>query len=558
MKEQFLAKTQFDSYEDFRNQYALHYPEDFNFATHVVDEWARREPEKRALEWCSRRGESKTFSFADISALSKRAAFFFKSLGIEKGDRVMVLLGRRWEYWVTAVALHRIGAVLVPASCQLTAKDIRYRVQAAQVRMIVAFAEDFTITQVELAAPDCPSLRYLVLAGGKRQNWQDYSAALENPVGEFEADETLTVRDNMLMYFTSGTSGMPKMVVHDYSYPLGHLVTAVYWQKVQENGLHLTGVDSGWAKFGWGCIYGQWIAGCAVLGYDGGHKFHADEFLQVIRQKRPTSLCVPVTVYRFLMRQGISKEDFSSVTHCCTAGEPIAPEIIQDFQKITGLSIHEGFGQSESSVLVANFPWFQIKPGSMGKPSPLYHLALIREDGTPCAPGEQGELVVLGLNTDYPEGLLRGYWEEGKLRPACDEQGIYHTGDIAWQDEEGYFWFIGRNDDIIKCSGYRIGPFEIESVLMTHPAVRECAITGAPHPVRGQVVKATIVLSEGYRGSEGLTKEIQEYVKRMTAPYKYPRVVEYTDYLKKTASGKIIRRHLRGLPKASVFSSDKG
>ncbi len=557
MKEQFLAKTQFDSYEDFKKHYSLHYPKDFNFATHIVDEWAKREPGKRALEWCSYSGEERSFSFAEISILSKRAAFFFRTLGIEKGDRVMALLGRRWEYWVTAVALHRIGAVLVPASCQLTAKDIRYRVQTAQVRMIVAFAEDFIVTQVELAAPDCPSLRHLALAGNKRQGWLCYSEALENPVGEFEADKTLTVRDLMLLYFTSGTSGMPKMVAHDYSYPLGHLVTAVYWQNVQENGLHLTGVDSGWAKFGWGCIYGQWIAGCAVLGYDGGQKFHAQEFLQVIRKKRPTSLCVPATIYRFLIKEGFTQEDFSSVAHCCTAGEPLSPEITLEFQKLSGLTIREGFGQSESSVLVANFPWFDAKPGSMGKPSPLYDLVLLREDGSPCAPGEQGELVVQNLHSFYPEGLLRGYWEDGNLHPACDGKGVYHTGDIAWQDEDGYFWFVGRNDDIIKCSGYRIGPFEIESVLMTHPAVHECAVTGAPHPIRGQVVKATVVLNDGYRESEGLTKEIQDYVKRMTAPYKYPRVVEYAEHLQKTTSGKIIRRHLRGLPKTPASSADK-
>ncbi len=556
MKEQFLEKTEFASYEEFQREYRLHYPQNFNFAIHVVDEWAKLEPEKRALEWCNDHGENRSFTFADISELSKRAAFYLKSLGIGKGDRVLVLLGRRWEYWVTAVALHRIGAVLIPASCQLTAKDIRYRVNAAQVQMIIAFHDGWIVSQVERAVPDCKSLRYLALVAGKRKGWMDFSSVLENPVGKFLADETLTVRDNMLIYFTSGTSGMPKMVVHDYSYPLGHLATACYWQNVQENGLHLTGVDSGWAKFGWGCIYGQWMAGCAVLGYDCNGKFNPQKMLEVIRKKKPTSLCVPATVYRFFMKAGVTKGDFSSISYCCTAGEPLSPEITREFQKLTGLTIHEGFGQSESSVLVANYPWFEPKPGSMGKPSPLYDIALVRDDGTLCAPGEEGELVVRNLDQYYPEGLLRGYWKDGKLTPVYDKNYVYHTGDIAWQDEEGYFWFIGRNDDIIKCSGYRIGPFEIESVLMTHPAVQECAITGAPHPIRGQVVKATIVLSDGYRATDRLTKEIQDYVKQMTAPYKYPRVVEYTDHLEKTTSGKIIRRHLRTESKSIFWQSN--
>lgn len=545
MKEQFLEKVQFESYEDFRENYRLQYPENFNFATHVVDVWAKKEPDKRALEWCDDYGENRTFSFAQISKLSKRAAFYLKSLGIKKGDRIMVLLKRRWEYWITAVALHRIGAILIPASYQLTAKDIRYRVNAAEVRMIIAFNDDWIVNQVELAAPECTTLEYQLLVAGSRKGWLDYSSALENTIGEFLIDESLTVHDLMIFYFTSGTSGMPKMVVHDHSYPLGHLTTAGYWQNVRNNGLHLTGVDSGWAKFGWGCIYGQWILGCAILGYDCDHKFDPKKMLEVIRQKQPTSLCVPATVYRFFMKEGVTKEDFASISYCCTAGEPLSPDITKEFEKITGLTIHEGFGQSESSVLVANFPWFLAKPGSMGKPSPLYDIVLMKEDGTVCAAGEEGELVIRNLDQRYPEGLLKGYWKDGKLYPAYDEHHIYHTGDIAWQDEDGYFWFVGRNDDMIKCSGYRIGPFEIESVLMTHPAVQECAITGAPHPIRGQVVKATIVLSKGYHESEQLTKEIQNYVKKMTAPYKYPRVVQYTDHLKKTTSGKIIRRYLR-------------
>lgn len=546
MLERFLPRTEFASYEDFKKNYRVTCPEDFNFATHVVDAWAKAEPDKRALEWCDDHGHDLSFTFWEMSFLSRRAASWLLRQGVKKGDRVMCLLKRRWEYWVTAVALHRIGAVIIPASYQLTAKDIAYRVQAAEVRFLIALHDDWIVTQCEAALEKCgEGLLGKALVNGPREGWLDYSAALKDGPADFVADPSITARDMMLIYFTSGTSGMPKMVCHDYSYPLGHIVTACYWQKVQNNGLHLTGVDSGWAKFGWGCIYGQWAGGSAILGYEVDNKFDPRRMIEVIREKKPTTLCVPGTVYRFMMREGLTAEDFSSVVHCCTAGEPLSPEITREFREITGLTIHEGYGQSEGSVLVANFGWFEPRPGSMGKPSPLYDIALVGEDGTPVAPGDEGELVVRNLDKYYPEGLLRGYWVGDRLVPAEDEKHVYHTGDMMWMDEDGYYWFIGRNDDIIKCSAYRIGPFEIESVLLTHPAVHECAITGAPDPMRGQVVKATIVLEPGYEASDALTKEIQTYVKRMTAPYKYPRVVEYVDHLEKTTSGKIIRNHLR-------------
>ncbi len=546
MLERFLPRTRFDSYEDFKKNYRLECPADFNFATHVVDAWAAEQPDKRALEWCDDHGQSLRFTFGDISLLSRRAASWLLKQGVKKGDRVMCLLKRRWEYWVTAVALHRIGAVVIPASYQLTAKDIAYRVQAAEVRFLIALQDDWIVEQTEagLEKSGCKLLGK-ALVNGSRPGWLDYSAALREGPADFVADPSITARDMMLIYFTSGTSGMPKMVCHDYAYPLGHIVTACYWQQVQDNGLHLTGVDSGWAKFGWGCIYGQWTGGSAILGYEVADRFDPRRMIQVIREKKPTTLCVPGTVYRFMMREGLTAEDFASVTHCCTAGEPLSPEITREFQEITGLTIHEGYGQSEGSVLVANFGWFQPRPGSMGKPSPLYDIALIGEDGQPVAPGDEGELVVRNLDKFYPQGLLRGYWVGDSMVPAEDERHVYHTGDMMWMDEDGYYWFIGRNDDIIKCSAYRIGPFEIESVLLTHPAVHECAITGAPDPMRGQVVKATIVLEPGYQPSDKLTREIQDYVKRMTAPYKYPRVVEYVDHLEKTTSGKIIRNHLR-------------
>ena len=546
MLEKFLDRTEFDSYEDFKANYRVRCPEDFNFATHVVDAWAEEEPAKRALEWCDDHGNSLALTFAEVSLLSRRAASWLREQGVRRGDRVMCLLKRRWEYWITAVALHRIGAVVIPASYQLTAKDIAYRIDAAEVKFLIALCDDWIVKQCEEAVRKCAGkLVGRALVNGTRDGWLDYSAALRNSPAGFTADPSLTARDMMLIYFTSGTSGMPKMVCHDYSYPLGHIVTACYWQKVQNNGLHLTGVDSGWAKFGWGCIYGQWIGGSAILGYEVDNKFDAKRMIEVIRTKKPTTLCVPGTVYRFMMREGLTAEDFASVGHCCTAGEPLSPEITREFREITGLTIHEGYGQSEGSVLVANFDWFEPRPGSMGKPSPLYDIVLMGGDGQPVAPGDEGELVVRNLDRYYPEGLLRGYWVGDRLVPAEDQNHIYHTGDMMWMDEDGYYWFIGRNDDIIKCSAYRIGPFEIESVLLTHPAVHECAITGAPDPMRGQVVKATIVLEKDYQPSDTLTRDIQNYVKRMTAPYKYPRVVEYVDHLEKTTSGKIIRNHLR-------------
>ena len=540
----FIGRTQFESYEDFKKNYQVQYPDDFNFATHVVDAWAQEEPDRRALVWLDDHGGERTFTFSDISELSRRAAAWLKARGIGKGDRVMLELKRRWEYWVTAVALHRLGAILIPASYQLAAHDISYRIQAAGAKMFIAAQDPWIIQQAEEAKADCPGL-LMALVGESREGWLDYSRGIRETEPTFIRDETLTVRDMMLMYFTSGTTGMPKMVLHDFSYPLGHIVTAGYWQQVWDRGLHLTVTDSGWAKFGWGCIYGQWICGSAVLGYDMNNKFNPRHLIDAIAKYKPTTLCVPGTMYRFMMREGLTGPEFASVKHCCTAGEPLSPEIVREFRDITGLTIHEGFGQSESSVLVANFGWFPAQPGSMGKPSPLYDIALVDAQGNVCRAGEEGELVVRNLDKHIPEGLIRGYWRDGQVASAYDENHVYHTGDIAWMDEAGYYWFVGRNDDMIKCSAYRIGPFEIESVLMTHPSVHECAITGAPDPIRGQVVKATIVLEAGYAPSEELTKEIQVYVKRMTAPYKYPRVVEYVAELPKTTSGKIIRHKLR-------------
>ncbi len=537
-----LSRTNFDSYQDFKENYELHVPERFSFPRDVVDAWAEAEPEKRALVWLDDHGNRREFTFAEMSVLSKKAASYLQGLGLQKGDKVMLILKRNWEYWVTALALHRLGVALIPASIQLTAKDIAYRVNAADIRGIIATNEEWILEQIDQAAPSCPGLGWKGICRGQREGWLDYSAGIEQAGEAFVAPE-LKNSDLFIIYFTSGTTGMPKMVVHDQTYPLGHIVTARFWQHVENNGLHLTVSDSGWAKFGWGCIYGQWISGSAVLGYDMDNKFNARNLINVIATEQPTTVCVPPTIYRFMMKEGLTRRDFLSVRHCCTAGEPLAPEANREFQRLTGLPIHEGFGQSEGTVLVANFPWFDPRPGSLGKPSPLYDIAIVDKDGNECGIGEEGEIVIRGLAEQSPPGLIVGYLQDGRFQRGYDS--VYHTGDVAWMDENGFYWYVGRNDDVIKCSGYRIGPFEIESVLLTHPAVHECAITAAPDPIRGQVVCATIVLSPGFTGSEALTKELQQYVKKMTAPYKYPRVVRYVEALPKTVSGKISRAQIR-------------
>ncbi|MBQ2817907.1 MAG: AMP-binding protein [Clostridia bacterium] len=543
-----LKKTRFSSYEDLRANYTINVPENFNFANDVVDKWANWDEDKLALIWRNEVGERREFTFADISKLSKKAANFLVKCGIKKGDKCMFMLGRRWEYWVCAVAMHRLGAILIPTSIQMTTKDIAYRVNSAGVKLMLCADDDYAVEQIRGAMPQCPTLKTVaVAAGGKREGFLDLDAEIDAASDVFERADT-TNDDIMLLYFTSGTTGMPKMVAHSFTYPLGQVTTAKFWHQCQDGELHYTASDSGWAKFGWGCLYGQWICGSAILGYEFNH-FNAKQMIQVIREERPKTFCVPPTIYRFLMKEGVTKQDFESVAHCSTAGEPLSPEIHKEFTAITGLEICEGYGQTESTVLCGTFDFFKPQPGSMGKPAPLYDIAVIDANGEPCPIGQEGELVIRNLDKFCPPGLLRGYYDEGNII-SCYPDGTYHTGDMAWVDEKGYFWFVGRNDDMIKCSGYRIGPFEIESVLLTHPAVLECAITGAPDPIRGQVVKATIVLAKGYEESPELTKEIQNYVKKMTAPYKYPRVVEYVKALPKTTSGKISRVRIRTGDKA--------
>ena len=542
----FLDRVDFDSYEDFKQNYKLNIPENFNFGYDVVDAWAEYDKNKVALVWCDDHDNEKIFTFDDIKRLSGKAANFFKSLGINKGDKVLFLMRQRYEYWFLATALHKIGAILIPASLQLTAKDIKYRVNAAGVKAIVCVNEPYITEQVELTSGDTPTLEKKIIVCGNREGW----ISLDDQLDSFSEDfprptgKDATHNDEIFItYFTSGTSGWPKMVAHNHTYPLGHIVTAKYWQKVIDNKLHMTASDSGWAKFGWGKIYGQWVSGAGIFAYD-MDKFVPHNMLEKLIKYKPATFCAPPTIFRFLIHEDLSKYDLSFITHCCTAGEPLNPEVYNKWLSLTGLRMCEGFGQSESTVLLANFDGFEPNPGSMGKPSPLYDIDIIDEDGNSCDVGEEGELVVRDIDKFMPAGLVCEYLNDPEVTKEKLGGKFYHTGDIAWRDSKGYYWFVGRTDDVIKCSGYRIGPFEIESVLLEHAAVNEVAVTGVPDPIRGFAVKATIVLADGFAPSDELTKELQQYVKTNTAPYKYPRIVVFRDELPKTISGKIMRNKL--------------
>lgn len=545
--DRFLPRIEFDSYEDFKKNFKINVPKDFNFGFDIVDAWADSEPEKQALVWCDDHGGEEFFTFTDIKRLSNKAANFFKSIGVKKGTVVMLVLRRRWEYWVCATALHKLGAVLIPGSLQLTKKDIVYRGNSAGIQTIVCVNDDFVIRQVEEAESEVPSLQNKVMVLDRRDGWLTFNEEIEKHSDVFErptGGEATKWDDIMLVYFTSGTTGMPKMVQHNFSYPLGHIITAKYWQCVEENKLHMSVSDSGWAKFGWGKIYGQWICGAVIFAYD-MDKFVPLHLLEKITKYRVTTFCAPPTMFRFMLQEDVTKFDLSCIHHCNIAGEPLNPEVFKKWYELTGLELCEGFGQSEGPVLIANFPWFKPIPGSTGKPSPLYDIQLIDADGNVCEDGEEGTIAIMDVKNNPPTGLFTGYFKNPEMTEEKIGGKCYDTGDVAWRDSHGYFWFVGRNDDVIKCSGYRIGPFEVESAMLEHPAVVECAITGAPDPIRGQVVKATVVLAEGYTGTPELTKELQNHVKKVTAPYKYPRVIEYVAELPKTLGGKIKRAEIR-------------
>ena len=542
--QRFLRKPEFGSYEDFLHNFRINVPENFNFAYDVLDVIAEEEPEKRALQWAHMDGRERAFTFAEISRLSKQAANLFVRLGIQKGDKVMLVLRRHYTFWIAIMALCRIGAVAVPATHLLTKKDIVYRANCAGIKMVVTSAEGCFAASCEEAMPDCPTVEKLLIVDGAREGWLDFEGLLAQESDEFPRPaEPLRHDDIMLLYFTSGTSGMPKMVGHNFDYPLGHIQTAVFWHQCVDGGLHLTVSETGWMKSVWGKLYGQWLAGSAIMVYD-FEKFVPKDMLAVLEKYKVTTFCAPPTIYRFMILEDVSKYDLSSIQHCTTAGEPLNPEVFEKWKELTGHELREIFGQTELCVTVGTFPWMKVCPGSMGKPSPQFDIDIVDEDGKSCPAGQVGEIVV---RTQYetPVGMFLGYYRDEERTRSVWHDGMYHTLDLAWRDEWGYYWYVGRADDVIKSSGYRIGPFEVESALMEHDAVVETAITGVPDPVRGQIVKATIVLKAGYEPTDALKKELQNHVKKLTAPYKYPRIIEFVDELPKTISGKIRRVELR-------------
>lgn len=547
MLNQFLSRTEFSSYDDFCEHLSIRVPPTFNFAYDVVDVYAQTEPTRRAIVWCNDHGDKRVGTFAELKEASDRAAQMFQRLGVRKGDAVMLILKCRYEFWTCLLGLHKLGAVGVPATHMLTAHDLAYRFEQAQVRMVVAVPDatlEKAIENAELAAPGGRLLKMRLC--GAKTGWHDFAAEMATGDGRWmrpEGEGASQNHDVMLVYFSSGTTGQPKMVAHDYTYPLAHIVTAKYWQNVRDGGLHYTVADTGWAKSAWGKLYGQWLSGSAVFVHD-YDKFSPMRTLEVCARYGVTTFCAPPTVYRFLIKEDLSRHDFSQLAYAVVAGEPLNPEVYEQFKKATGLQLMEAYGQTEMTIGVGNFTGMSPKPGSMGRPSPLYDMYLARPDGTRCDPGEQGEMVIPAERV-RALGMFMGYHHDPDLTAHSLRGGLYHTGDVAWQDEDGYFWYVGRDDDLIKSSGYRIGPFEVESALMEHPAVMECAVTGIPDPERGQLVKATIVAASGFTPSPELAHELQAYVKKVTAPYKYPRVIEFVEELPKTISGKIRRVEIR-------------
>ena len=538
--------TDCGSYEEMQQRLKLRIPEKFNFAFDIVDEYARLCPEKRALVWCNDKGEEKQFSFGEISRLSKKLADSLYKMGIRKGDFVMLIMKRRAEYWITYPALHRLGAVAIPATHMLTKKDVVYRNNAAGVKMIIAAQDENILEHVDAAMADSPTLEHRVLLGGAREGWESFDELLSEGDEGFVPPVRAGGDDPMLMFFTSGTTGMPKMVLHDFNYPLGHIITAVYWHKVLDDGLHISVADTGWAKCGWGKCYGQWIAGSAQFVYDYDGKFNPMNLITAVSRHGVNTFCAPPTIYRSLVKQDLSEIDFSSFTHFTTAGEPLNPEVFRRWREISGHRIFEAFGQSEGTPILGTYYFMEPKEGSTGKPNPLLNVDLVDEQGNSIGTGEEG-LIVLRVGDGKPAGLFCGYYKDPEKTAEVWKNGLYYTGDVAWRDEEGFYYFIGRCDDVIKSSGYRIGPFEVESALMEHPAVLECAVTGVPDidGDRGQLVKATVALVKGWEPTDELKKELQNHVKRITAPYKYPRIIEFVEEIDKTISGKMKRKAIR-------------
>ena len=559
MVERFLKQTHFTSVEDYNKNLEFIIPGNFNFAYDVMDVWAEEAPDELALLWTNDEGAEIRTTYKQLKKETDQAASYLQSLGIGKGDPVMLILKRRYEWWVVMLALHKLGAVVIPATHMLTKHDIVYRNTRASVKAIICVEDNYVMSQVEAAMPESPTVEVLIKVGDDKKtsiinqwhSWQEewkQAPPFKKPAYVNSNDDT------MLMYFTSGTSGEPKMVAHDFLYAMGHLSTGVFWHNLHRGSLHLTVADTGWGKAVWGKFYGQWFAGATVFVFD-HEKFNADTLLRQIEKYHVTSFCAPPTIYRFMIREDLSKYDLSSLEYCCTAGEALNPAVFDKFKEKTSIQMMEGFGQTETTMTLGTFPWMKPKPGSMGIPNAQYDIDLIRADGTSCEDGEKGEIVVR-IGDKKPIGLFKEYYRDPELTHEAWHDGLYHTGDMAWRDEDGYYWFEGRIDDVIKSSGYRIGPFEVESALMTHPAVVECAITGVPDDIRGMVVKATVVLGREWKDKAGdaLIKELQQHVKKETAPYKYPRIIEFVDELPKTISGKIRRVEIRNNDKAKVNS----
>ena len=517
--------------------------DNFNFAFDIIDRLGREKPDKLAMLHISRDHEEKRITFGELKRASSQSANYFRSLGIQKGDKVMLILRRNYQYWFAILGLHKIGAVAIPAMPQLKDHDIEYRIHAAEVSAILCTADGDVANEVDIAAANCPELKTKIIVNGEREGWQNYDASYPLFSGRCYKDENSAVGDDlMLMYFTSGTTGYPKIAAHSYKYALGQFVAAKYWHCVNPEGLHLTISDTGWAKAAWGKLYGQWMCEGALFVYD-FDRFDANDILPMFAKYRITTFCAPPTMLRMMVKEDLSKFDLSSVEHMTTAGEALNPEVFRQFKNATGLEIMEGFGQTETTLIIGNMRGAELRFGSMGKPNPLYNVDLVDPDGKPVPVGENGEIVIRTAD-GTPPGLLKEYYHNEESTKAAWHDGMYHTGDVAWKDEDGYYWYVGRIDDVIKSSGYRIGPFEIESVIMELPYVLECGVSAAPDEVRGQVVKASIVLTKGTVATEELKNEIQQYVKEHTAPYKYPRIVVFRDELPKTSSGKIQRNKL--------------
>ena len=557
--------------------FSVHYPDNFNFGYDIVDDIAMNDPDRRAMIWCNPEGEEHIFTFADMKRWSDKTANFLVDQGIKRGDYVLVVLRRHYQFWFVATALAKIGAVMVPATFMLKEHDLEYRLNGASISSIICTSVGEISQIADNVIDECPSVTSRILVNGagggttkyddegnliavagtvgaalsgeegicaasiERKGWADFNSGVRAASEVFERRDTVAA-DSMLMYFSSGTSGNPKMVLHNSGYAVAHLITAKHWHNVQPDGVHFTIADTGWGKAVWGKYYGQWLMEACVLTYD-FDRFNASEILSLISKYQVTTLCCPPTMYRLMMSENFDAYDLSSLQYSTTAGEALNPDLFNFWKEHTGLTIYEGFGQTETPLTIANLKHSTPRSGSMGKPVPLYDVEIQRDDGSRCNTGETGEICI--RMEPRPAGIMMEYYRDPEKTANAIYDGWYHTGDTAWVDEDGYFWYVGRNDDVIKSSGYRIGPFEIESELLEHEAVRECAVTGVPDPVRGFAVKATVVLADGFKGSEELTRELQAWVKHRTAPYKYPRIVEYVDALPKTVNGKIRRVAIR-------------